>query len=69
MKYVEESIPVTIGQILYEYKFLGEKILNRTGVWEGKSINKFERYQAAMITNLFIFYVTDGDVESWEKVK
>lgn len=69
LKYIEESIPVTIGQILYEYKFLGEKVLNRTGVWEGKRINKFERHRAAMITNLYIFYVTDGDIEYWEKVK
>jgi len=69
LKYYEQSIPVTLGQILYEYKFLEEKVLCRTGKWEHEDGNKFERFQVARITNLLIFYVTDGDVEYWEKVK
>lgn len=69
MKYREQSIPVTLGQILYEYKFLSEKVSGRGGKWMYESAISFHRFQATMITNLLIFYVVDGEIENWEKVK
>jgi hypothetical protein len=69
MRYREQNVPVTLGQIIYEYKFLGEKVSGRTGEWNYEDGSKFNRFQAAMATNLLMFYVVDGDIEYWEKVK
>jgi hypothetical protein len=69
MRYREQNVPVTLGQIIYEYKFLGEKVSGRTGEWNYEDGSKFNRFQAAMATNLLMYYVVDGDIEYWEKVK
>lgn len=51
------SISVTQGQIDYEYAHLGRKVANRSPGW--------------VLGNVIvhpIFSVTEGDVESWEKL-
>lgn len=59
---VIEKIPVTVGQIDYEFDFLKQKVLNRTRDW------KYGDYRLSECLNP-TFYAVHGDVESWEKVK
>lgn len=59
---VIEKIPVTVGQIDYEFDFLKQKVLNRTGDW------KYGDYRLSECLNS-TFYAVWGDVESWEKVR
>lgn len=59
---VVEKIPVTVGQIDYEFKFLKQKVLLRTGNW------KYGDYRLSECVNP-TFYVVHGGIESWEKVK
>lgn len=59
---VIEKIPVTVGQIDYEFDFLKQKVLNRTGDW------KYGDYRISECLNP-TFYAVWGDVESWEKVR
>lgn len=59
---VIEKIPVTVGQIDYEFDFLKQKVLNRTGDW------KYGGYRLSECLNS-TFYAVWGDVESWEKVR
>lgn len=56
-------MPVTKGQIQYEFQHLLEKLRVRDS-------SKYEEVKDEIIieTNP-IFYVTDGDVEKWEKIK
>lgn len=57
-----EKIPVTIGQLDYEFNFLKQKVLRRTGDW---------KYNNRRILDCInpTFYPVLGDVEYWEKVK
>lgn len=59
---VIEKIPVTVGQIDYEFDFLKQKVLNRTGDW------KYGDYRLSECLNP-TFYAVHGDIESWEKVR
>lgn len=58
---VIEKIPVTIGQIVYEFDFLKKKVLCRTGDWK-----YFDKPVSYINDN---FYLVSGDIEDWEKVK
>jgi hypothetical protein len=59
-----ESIPVTIGQLVYEAKHLKEKVSLRE-----------PRFFREVLVNIIepephpIFYRIEGNIESWEKVK
>lgn len=56
------KISVTVGQVDYEFNFLKNKVLHRTGKWKH---NKYPSLESVNET----FYLVDGDVEDWEKVK
>ena len=63
LEFSEVSIPVTIGQLEYEYEFLKNKVIGRTGKWNHGFAN------ILLATNFYVFYGVDGDVEYWEKIK
>jgi len=60
---LDEKIPVTRGQLLYEFQHLLRKLRKRDP----------ERYEELKHVKEVepnpIFYVVEGDVEPWEKVK
>ncbi|MEM0243547.1 MAG: pyrimidine dimer DNA glycosylase/endonuclease V [Candidatus Aenigmatarchaeota archaeon] len=57
---LEKIIPITKGQIEYEFKLLRYKISKR----EGRIIKEDGKIEVKPI-----FYEIDGPLESWEKVK
>lgn len=61
-QHVINKIPVTTGQLIYEFNFLKQKVLGRTGSWKYGDECKLEYLNHN-------FYAVDGDIESWEKVK
>jgi len=69
LDFKQESIPVTIGQIVYEYNLLKNKVMFRTGKWEQLNLDTKNYSSLVLNTNLCIFYVVAGDIEPWEKVK
>jgi len=64
------KIPVTIGQVKYEWCFLRDKVISRTGKWDYAYDDCF--IVGTGIGNALahpLFKVIDGDIEPWEKVK
>lgn len=59
---VHYKIPVTQGQVVYEWKRLKEKLSNRDPHW----LSQFIGIEVPDIHPLFI--MGDGEVEQWEKV-
>lgn len=57
-------IPVTKGQVYFELKHLTEKLKVR----DTKQYKKVMDNSKEILTNP-IFYIIDGDIEEWEKVK
>lgn len=57
-----KRLPITKGQLQYEFTFLKEKVLNRRGSWKYG-----EYFDCGDINDTF--YSIDGDVEYWEKIK
>lgn len=55
-------IPVTTGQLVYEWNFLQQKVIARTGKWNWATTFTFHKPHP-------LFKVIDGDIEPWEKVK
>ena len=63
MEFTGISIPVTKGQLFYEYELLKKKVFSRTGEWNHEINDVFE------LPNYTVFYIIDGGVEDWEKIK
>jgi len=62
-KLLNGKMPVTIGQLEYEFSHLLDKLRKR---------NPDKYLQSKNITNIephTIFYITPGDIEDWEVVK
>ena len=57
-----EKIPCNTKQLDYEFNFLKQKVLKRTGDW------KYGEYMMCECINP-TFYSVYGEIESWEKVK
>jgi len=56
------QIPVTTGQLAYEWNFLQQKLIARTGKWNWSTTVTFHKPHP-------LFKVIDGNTEPWEKVK
>jgi len=60
---LDEKIPVTRGQLLYEFQHLLRKLRNRNP-------EKYEELKHVKeVEPNPVFYVIEGDVEPWERVK
>lgn len=68
------SIPVTIGQLRYELRFLGTKVANRDPEWLSSTLNSYLQPTDSDENQVIppahpLFDVIEGPIESWEKVK
>lgn len=63
-KTVEALMPVTQGQLDYEFDFLRQKVEARDKKWFATHFAKDARPEAHPL-----FYVIPGDIEEWEHVK
>ncbi len=62
------SIPVTIGQVLYEKKLLLEKLKYRKRPMKEKKIMELEDKMNNCVQLNPVFTLVSGRIESWEKI-
>ena len=70
----QNSIPVTTGQLRYELRFLGTKVARRDPEWLSSTLNSYLQPTDSDESQVILpahplFDVTEGPIESWEKVK
>lgn len=66
-KIIQNEIPVTTGQVIYEFKHLCKKLSIRDK--KRYNLQCTEKVDIGEIEVNSIFYIIDGGVEEWERVK
>lgn len=64
--FIEDTmlIPITCGQMEYEFEHLKKKLIIR----DPEHLRKIERFDKSLLVPNFIFFLVKGGIAEWEKI-